>query len=91
MRGAAHPRTLDVARGLARTTFEQGSSLAITLFTEGRLAEAEELQVDTLEVSRRVRGAAHPDTLNIAHNLARTYDEQGRDADAEELRALYCL
>ena len=56
---------------------------------QGKLAEAGELLVEALAASRRVRGATHPETIQIARALARTYGEQGRDADAEELRALY--
>ena len=44
-----------------------------------------------MEVSRRVLGAVHPDTLLNAANLAITYNDQGRLAEVEALYALYRL
>ena len=49
---------------------------------QGRHAEAEELQLDVLEASRRVRGAGHPDTLFAARNLAITHGHLGKHAEA---------
>ena len=46
----------------------------------------EELQIEALAVSRRVRGAEHPDTLTTATNLAATYFNLGQLAGAETLQ-----
>ncbi|WZH42130.1 uncharacterized protein QYS62_003120 [Fusarium acuminatum] len=54
-------------------------------FYEGRWKEAEELQVDVVEIRRRVLGEEHPDTLKGMNNLASTYWNQGRWKEAEEL------
>ena len=67
------------------------ANLAATYSNMGRLAEAKELQVEVLAAIRRVRGTAHPRTLAVARNLARTCHTQARDTDAEELHALYSL
>ena len=46
------------------------------------------LLAEALAVSRRVQGAAHPETLRNARGLALMYLGLGRGADLEELRAL---
>ena len=38
-----------------------------------------------MEMSRRVLGEEHPDTLSSIHNLASTYLSQGRWEEAEKL------
>ena len=48
--------------------------------------EGEELQVWVLEARTRLIGKEHPDTLDAAGNLANTYGEQGRLAEAEEIQ-----
>ncbi len=45
---------------------------------QGRWKEAEELDVQVMETSRRVLGAEHPDTLTSMNNLAWTWKSQGR-------------
>ncbi|KAH6653678.1 hypothetical protein BKA67DRAFT_660234 [Truncatella angustata] len=54
-------------------------------YRAGRLREAEELLVRVIEVSKRVVGAEHPDTLAAMNNLALVYSYQGRLKEAEEL------
>ena len=58
---------------------------------QGRHAEAEELEFEVLEASRRVRAAGHPETLRAAGNLAITHDNLGKHAKAAAVRALYSL
>jgi hypothetical protein len=45
------------------------------------------LLVEVLNASKRVQGAQHPHTLISMHNLACTYEEQGRLQEAETLMA----
>jgi tetratricopeptide (TPR) repeat protein len=61
------------------------SKCAITLSSEGRYEEAEELFVQVMETRKRVLGDEHPDTLTSTANLASTYRRQGRWKEAEEL------
>ena len=44
---------------------------------------------EVLATKRRVLGAGHPDTRRTARNLAITYRNLGRDAEAAELDALH--
>ena len=39
-----------------------------------------------LSGSKRLLGEDHPDTLTAACNLANTYQQQGKPAEAEELQ-----
>jgi hypothetical protein len=57
----------------------------MTLHEDWRWREAEELFVQVMETSLRVRGEEHPDTLTSIANLASTYRNQGRWKEAEEL------
>ena len=41
-----------------------------------------------MEMSKKLLGAEHPDTLTIMGNLANTYSNQGRWNEAEELQVL---
>jgi tetratricopeptide (TPR) repeat protein len=52
---------------------------------QGRLKEAEELEVQVIETRKKVLGAEHPDTLTSMANLASTFWNQGRWKEAEEL------
>jgi tetratricopeptide (TPR) repeat protein len=58
---------------------------ALTLYSDGRYNEAEELFVQVMETSSMVLGKEHPVTLTSISNLASTYREQGRWKEAEEL------
>ena len=60
-------------------------TFSTVLFHEGRWKEAEELEVQEIEMSTRVFGEEHPDTLISMGNLASTYWSQGRWKEAEEL------
>jgi hypothetical protein len=49
---------------------------------QGKYREAVERNQTLLELSRRVRGADHPETLTVMHNLATGYHVLGDDARA---------
>ncbi|THC89597.1 hypothetical protein EYZ11_010961 [Aspergillus tanneri] len=55
------------------------------LYSDGRWKEAEELEVQVVELRKQVLGVEHPDTLTSMANLASTYRYQGRWKEAEEL------
>ena len=55
------------------------------LTEQGRYAEAEKLQRETLDIRRRVLGPEHPDTLASVHNLAIVLYDEGRYTEAERL------
>jgi Tetratricopeptide repeat len=69
--GPEHPNTLTSMANLASTYGNQG-----------RLAEAEKLEVQVLETRKSALGPEHPDTLVSMNNLAYTWKQQGRDSDA---------
>jgi len=50
--------------------------------SQGRFAEAEALEVEELEATRRVLVAEHRDTLAAAISLAVTHKDQGKFAEA---------
>jgi tetratricopeptide (TPR) repeat protein len=60
-------------------------NLADVTMREGRFAEAEKLQRETIEVQLRVLGAANPETLLSQSDLARTLLHEGRYAEAETI------
>jgi uncharacterized protein involved in tolerance to divalent cations len=66
-------------------TLTSMSNLASTYWNQGKLNEAEGLQVMVMETSLRVLGEEHPDTLTIMSNLASTYRNQGKLNEAEGL------
>ncbi|KAB8270025.1 purine and uridine phosphorylase [Aspergillus minisclerotigenes] len=59
--------------------------IGMCLWSDGRWKEAEELQLQIVELCQQVLGPEHPDTLNSMHNLASTYRDQGRWKEAEKL------
>ena len=60
-------------------------NLASTYSNQGRWKEAEELEVQVMEIQKRVLGAEHPDTSNNIANLASTFWNQERWKKAEKL------
>jgi tetratricopeptide (TPR) repeat protein len=66
---------------------ELAQKCAMTLHSDGRFREAEELFVQVMETISRVLGKEHPDTLTSMANLALTFWNQGRWKEAEELQA----
>ena len=75
--GAQHPDTLLSIANLTSTYQNQG-----------RWNEAEQLQVQVLDISKKLLGAEHPDTLLSMANLASTYWNQRRWNEAEQLQVL---
>ncbi|KAF1975254.1 hypothetical protein BU23DRAFT_435962, partial [Bimuria novae-zelandiae CBS 107.79] len=55
---------------------------AMTLYSDGRYEEAEELEVQVMETRKRVLGEEHPDTLTSMNNLAFTQQCQARYTEA---------
>ena len=53
---------------------------------EGRFEEAEELEVQVLDLRKRVLGEKHPDTITTMASLASTWQQQGRSNEAERLK-----
>jgi hypothetical protein len=62
--------------------------LALTFRDLGRAAEAEELQQQGYEISKRVLGPEHPDTLIYLNNLAVAMHSVGKTSDALALMLL---
>ncbi|RYP70578.1 hypothetical protein DL771_005397 [Monosporascus sp. 5C6A] len=62
-----------------------GCTFGRVYYDEGRWEEAEKLEVQVMETSKRKLGADHPSTLTIMANLASTYRNQGRWEEAEKL------
>ena len=61
------------------------AKFALIFWEAGRWKEAEELDVQVMELCKKVLGEEHPHTLNSIGNLASTYRNQGRWKEAEEL------
>jgi tetratricopeptide (TPR) repeat protein len=61
-------------------------SLAAIFTQRGLWQDAEELDVQVVEMRKRVLGAKHPNTLISIANLASTYRSQGRWKEAEKLK-----
>ncbi len=61
------------------------ANCAATMHDQGRVAEAEALQRQVLEIQKRVSGPEHLETLHSMGNLAATMREQVRAAEAEAL------
>ncbi|KAK4119091.1 hypothetical protein N657DRAFT_650498 [Parathielavia appendiculata] len=64
------------------------ANLASTYQNQGRWKEAESLEVQVMETSKRVLGEEHPDTLTSMANLAHTWKSQARLGDALSLGRL---
>jgi uncharacterized protein (DUF2164 family) len=60
-------------------------NLASTYRNQGRWNEAEQLEVQVMDMRKKLLGAEHPDTLTSMANLASTYRNQGRWNEAEQL------
>jgi len=61
------------------------NNLAKVHAMQGKYAQAEALQGQALEISRRVLGPEHPDTLNGMYWMATVTTLQGRPGEAEAL------
>jgi tetratricopeptide (TPR) repeat protein len=81
-----HPDTLSSMKNLVWAYRNQGRwHLVWTYRNQGRWKEAEKLEVQVMEMTKRVLGDEHPDTLTSMANLAVTYRDQGRWKEAEKL------
>jgi DNA transposition AAA+ family ATPase len=69
-----------------RTRMDLLRKCGLCLSEDGRWNEAEELEVQVMEILKKKLGADHPDTLTSMANLAVTYSEQGREDEAEKLQ-----
>ena len=58
---------------------EQYKQHDLDALIQGRCKEAEELQVQVMETTKRVLGERHPDTLTSMNNIAFTWKKQGRN------------
>ncbi len=67
------------------TSWKQLNSRVITLYQQGRYAEAIEVAEEALKVARESFGPDHPDVATTLNNLAMLYYAQGRYAEAEPL------
>ena len=75
--GKEHPDTLTSMNNLAQT-----------LYAQGDLARAHELQEQVVEAMARLLGKEHPNTLTSMNNLAQTLKSQGDLAGARKLQEL---
>ena len=62
------------------------SKFALVMKENGDCKNAEELEVQVMDIRKQVLGAEHPGTLTIMSNLADTYWNQGRWDEAEQLQ-----
>ena len=53
---------------------------------QGGADEAEKLYLQALELTKKILGAKHPQTLVATYNLALIYRSQGRTKELEKLR-----
>jgi tetratricopeptide (TPR) repeat protein len=58
------------------------NNLATVYRAQSRLAEAEKVLLDLVEIRKRVSGPDHPDTLAAMGNLSNVYADMDRPADA---------
>ncbi len=70
----SHPETLKAMNALATSWWEQG-----------HWKEAEKLELQEIEIRKKVLGPEHQDTMKCIDGLAATYLDQGRYNEAEEL------
>jgi tetratricopeptide (TPR) repeat protein len=61
------------------------ANLASTWRQQGRSDEAEQLQIEVLELYKEVLSTKHPDTILAMANLASTWRQQGRSDETEQL------
>ena len=71
--------------------FENGRGyLAATDFHLGRSTEALKLYEECLEITKRVLGPEHPDTLQSMDELAATYNSLRRSTEAVKVNEDVC-
>lgn len=67
-------------------TLASMSLMSVLLLGEGKFADAEKLERETLAARQRVLGPEHPDTARSMSRLARVLTWQGRNGEAETLQ-----
>ena len=60
--------------------------MGLYYWQQGRSDEAEQVEVQVLELRKSVLGDKHPDTITAMANLAGTWQQQGRSDEAEQLK-----
>ena len=65
---------------------DEWNNFAQVLKENGDLKNAEQLNVQVMDMRKKLLGAEHPDTLSSMANLARIYWDQGRWNEAEQLQ-----
>jgi Tetratricopeptide repeat len=65
---------------------DEWKNFALVLTESGDLNNAEQLQLQVMDMRKKLLGAEHPDTLTSMANLASTYWKQGRWNEAEQLQ-----
>jgi hypothetical protein len=66
-------------------TLTSMDNLALTYCEQGRLDEAEELNLEVMEKRRKILGADHPDTLTSMNNLSFIWKAMGEQTQALKL------
>jgi hypothetical protein len=56
------------------------ANLASTYWNQGKWNEAEQLEVQVMDMRKKLLGAEHPDTLTSMANLASTYNVHSSEA-----------
>ena len=64
---------------------DEWNNFALVLLENGNWNSAELLQIQVMEMRKKILGAEHPDTLSSMANLASIYWKQGRWNEAEQL------
>ena len=72
--------------GLAEKYYDdKWTNFALVLRENGDLNNAEQLEIQVMDMRKKLLGAEHPDTLTSMADLAITYRDQGRWNEAEQL------
>ena len=66
-------------------TLKSMADLANTYHYQGKWIEAEHLQIQVMDMRKKLLGPEHPDTLTNMANIAATYYKQGKQIEAEQL------
>ncbi|OBT41614.1 hypothetical protein VE00_07822 [Pseudogymnoascus sp. WSF 3629] len=84
-----HPDTIITMANLALTWQQQGRALAGLAFIwwhQGWSNDAEQLQLQVLDLRKSVLGEKHPESIEAIRNLASIWQHQGRSSEAEDLQ-----
>ena len=72
--------------GLTKQYYDdEWANFAVVFRENGDLNNAEQLEVQVMDMRKKLLGAEHPDTLISMENLACTYWKQGKLNEAEQL------